>query len=68
MPCRPIYCPTSEPYRYDGIPLRRHVDHSISIDIDQRHWQILMKKTPFRYRFNKGYAMLDRHIGGYQMI
>ena len=26
------------------------------------------EKTPFRYRFNKGNAMLDRHIGRYQMI
>ena len=47
MPCRPIDCPTSELYRYDGIPLRRDVDHSISIDIGQLHWQILMKKHHF---------------------
>ena len=47
MLCRPIYCPTSELYRYDGIPLRRHVDRSISIDIGQLHWQILMKKHHF---------------------
>ena len=47
MPCRPIYCPTSELYRYDGIPLRRHIDRSISIDIGQLHWQILMKKHHF---------------------
>ena len=44
MPCKPIYCPTSELYRYDGIPLRRHVDHSIPIDIGQLHWQLLMKR------------------------
>ena len=47
MPCRPIYCPTSELYRYDEIPLRRHVDHSISIDIDQLHWQMLVKRHHF---------------------
>ena len=27
---RPIYRPTSELYRYDGIPLQRHVVHSVS--------------------------------------
>ena len=26
------------------------------------------EKSPFRYRFYKGNAMLDRHIGRYQMI
>ena len=32
------------------------------IGIGQLHWQKVMKKTPFRYRFIKGNAALDRHI------
>ena len=58
--CRHIS--TSELYRYDGIPLRHHVDHSIS----NRYWPTSLaksnEKTPFRYRFIKGNAALDRHI------
>ena len=55
MPCRLIYCPTSELYRYDGIPLRRDVDHSILIDIGQLHWQILMKQGK-----SEGFDSCDR--------
>ena len=53
---------TSELYRYDGISLRHHVDHSMS----DRYRPISLaksnEKTPFRYRFIKGNAALDRHI------
>ena len=65
---RPIYRPTSELYRYDGIPLRRHVDHSISDIYRPTTLANINEITPFRCRFNKGNAMLDRHIDRYQII
>ena len=53
---------TSELYRCDGIPLRHHVDHSISDRYRPTSLAKSDEKTPFRYRFIKGNAALDRHI------